>query len=294
MRQRALIPVVLALALIFALPGGAQTFKELFAQGGAAYEKGDWPRCAELFGSAGKAATHDSQAARAFFAAAACSTAAGQKEAAFGYLDKAAARGHEDVERATSNPQVQPLREDPRWKTFLQGVETRHAEHEKKNNAELTRIYEADQGDRSGDSEAMAKADWTAINARDRARQERVHQILKGGGARTADDYYHAAMVFQHGDTDEEIAESHELSLKAVELDPDHPIARWLAAASKDRLLMRQGKPQLYATQFRNVDGKWVLYDVDPAVTDDERAEWDCPTLAQARERVKEMNAGQH
>src|SRR3954464_13329168 len=83
MRQRALISVVLALALLSALPGGAQTFKELFSQGGAAYEKSDWPRCAELFGSAGKAAPHDSQAARAFFAAAACSTAAGQKEAAF-------------------------------------------------------------------------------------------------------------------------------------------------------------------------------------------------------------------
>jgi hypothetical protein len=294
MRQRSLISVVLALALISPLPGGAQTFKELFAQGGAAYEKSDWPRCAELFGSAGKAATHDSQAARAFFAAAACSTAAGQKEAAFGYLDKAAARGHDDVDRATGNSQVQPLRDDPRWKAFLQGVETRHAEHEKKNNAELTKIFEDDQADRTGSPDALAKADWTAIDARDRARQDRVRQILAAGGAKTADDYFHAAMVFQHGDTDAEIAESHELSLKAVELDPEHPTARWLAAASEDRLLMRQGKPQHYGTQFKKVDGKWVLHDVDPAVTDDERAEWDCPPLAQARKRAEKMNEAQH
>lgn len=289
MRQRFLLAA--ACALVLALPAGAQTFDELFGQGAAAYDKSDWPRCAELFASAGQAATHDRQAARSFFAAAACSAAAGQKEAAFGYLDKAAARGHDDLDRATSNSQVQALHDDPRWKTFLHGVEARRAEREKRNNAELARIYKEDQADRSGDLE---KADWTAISARDKARQERVHQIVTEGGATTADDYFHAAMVFQHGDTDEEIAKAHELSLKAAELDPEHPAARWLAAASKDRLLMRQGKPQLYGTQFRKVDGKWVLHEVDPSVTDEERAKWDCPPLAEAKRRAEAMNAGQH
>lgn len=294
MRQRFLVSAVLALAIAGAgaLPAGAQTFEELFAQGGAAYEASEWSRCAERFGAAGKAAPHDRQAARAFFAAAACAAAAGQKEAAFGYLDQATARGQEDVDIASSNPQIQALQDDPRWKTYLQGVEARHVERLKKNNAELTRIYEDDQADRSGGPD-VEKADWTAIEARDKARQERVHQILAQGGAKTADDYHHAAMVFQHGDTDEEIAEAHELSLKAVELDPEHPSARWLAAASKDRLLMRQGKPQLYGTQFKKVDGKWILYEVDPSVTDEERAKWDCPPLAEAQKRVEMMNAGQ-
>ncbi len=138
----------------------------------------------------------------------------------------------------------------------------------------------------------MEKADWTAIDARDKARQDRVHQILAEGGAKSADDYFRAAMVFQHGDTDEEIAKAHELSLKAIDLDPEHPSVRWLAAASKDRLLMRQGKPQLYGTQFKKVDGKWVLHEVDPSVTDEERAKWDCPTLEKARKRAEAMNAG--
>jgi hypothetical protein len=293
MRQRVLASTVLVLilTLIGALPAGAQTFQELFTQAGAAYGASDWPRCAELFGSAGKAAPHDRQAARAFFAAAACAAAAGQKEAAFGYLDQAAARGHDDVDRATGNPQVQALQDDPRWKTFLQGVQARHDEHEKKNNAEITRIYEEDQADRSGGPNA--KIDWVAVDARDKARQDRVHQILAQGGAKTADDYYHAAMVFQHGDTDEEIAEANELSLKAAELDPEHSSARWLAAASKDRLLMRQGKPQLYGTQFKKVDGKWVLHDVDPSVTDEERAKWECPPLAVAKQRAEALNSGQ-
>jgi hypothetical protein len=286
MRQRFLVSVVCSLVL--ALPAGAQTFQELLDQAVAAYEKSDWPRCAELFGLSAEAATQDRLAARSFIAAASCSVSAGQKEAAFGYLDKAAARGFMDLDRVANHPRLQSLHEDPRWKTFLQGVEARHAEREKKNNAELTRLYTEDQADRQGN---METADWAAISARDTARQERVHQILAEGGARTGDDYHHAAMVFQHGDTDDEIAKAHELSLKAVELDPEHSSARWLAAASKDRLLMRQGKPQLYGTQFRKVDGKWILHEVDPSVTDEERAKWDCPPLATARKRVEEMNA---
>lgn len=289
MRHPFLISVACALALT--LPAGAQTFKELFDQGAKAYEAEDWPRCAERFGAAGKAASQDRQAARAFFAAAACSASAGQKEAAFGFLDKAAARGHDDLERATSNPNVQALHGDPRWKAFLQGVEARRAENEKKNNAELTRLHHEDQADRSGDP---GKIDWSVVGPRDRARRARVTQILAEGGAKTAADYFHAALVFQHGDTDEEIAKAHELALKTVEIDSEYPSARWLAAASKDRLLTRQGKPQLYATQFHKVDGKWVLYEVDPSVTDEERAKWDCPPLAEAKRRAEAMNAGQH
>lgn len=287
MRHRFLAFVVSA--LVFALPAAAQTYKELFNQGAAAYEKGDWPRCAELFAGAGKAATQDPQAARAFFAAAACSVAAGQKEAAFSYLDKAAAQGHDDLDRATGNPQFQVIQDDSRWKAFLQGVEARRAEHEKKNNPELKRICDADQADRAVDH--PDQIDWSVVASRDAARRARVSQILAEGGARTADDHYHAALVFQHGDTDEEIAKAHELSLKAAELDSEHPDARWLAAASKDRLLMRQGKPQLYGTQFKKVDGKWTLHEVDLSVTDEERAKWDCPPLAEAKKRAEGMNA---
>jgi len=238
------------------------------------------------FGAAGKAASQDRQAARAFLAAA-CSAAAGQKEA--GFLDKAAALGHDDLDRATRNRQLQVLHDDPRWKAFLQGVEERHAEHENKNNAELTRLHDEDQADRSGD---MAKIDWAVVAPRDAARRARVTQILAEGGARTAD--FHAAMVFQHGETDEEIAKAHELSLKAAEMDAEHPVAPWLAAASKDCLLMRQGKPQLYGTQLEKVDGKWVLYKVDPSVIDEERAKWDCPPLAVAKKQAEARNAGQH
>ena len=53
---------------------------------------------------------------------------------------------------------------------------------------------------------------------------------------------------------------------------------------------MRLGKPQRFGTQYRLDAGKWVLYAVDPAVTDEERQRWGVPPLAQARRRADEMN----
>jgi hypothetical protein len=53
---------------------------------------------------------------------------------------------------------------------------------------------------------------------------------------------------------------------------------------------MSLGKPQHYGTRYKRVDGRMVLWEVDPTVTDEERAEWEVPTLADARRRAEEMN----
>src|SRR5205085_3012952 len=123
-----------------------------------------WPGCAERFTAAATAAMSERSAARAYFAAAACLTAAGDKEGAFASLGKAAAKGYRDVERATGNPQLDPLRSDPRWKTFAEGVKARSEAHEKTINAELAKITEADQADRAGGGD---KIDWSVVGKRD-------------------------------------------------------------------------------------------------------------------------------
>jgi hypothetical protein len=104
-----------------------------------------------------------------------------------------------------------------------------------------------------------------------------------------ADDYFHAAMIFQHGSGAAHYRLAHELAMRAVELDPEHRAARWLAAAAKDRELQALGKPQRYGTQFRVTRGGQVrLYRVDPSVTDDERAELEVPPLAEAGKDLME------
>jgi hypothetical protein len=156
-------------------------------------------------------------------------------------------------------------------------------------NPELARLYEEDQADRAG---TLKDTDWAAVEKRDAERRGRVLEIMEKGGARQAGDYYHAAMVFQHSVKPEDHDLAHAWCLEALKLDPGLSKARWLAAASKDRALMWRGKPQLYGTQFKKVDGKWILWEVDPSITDEERAKWGVPPLSVAKERVEKLNAG--
>jgi hypothetical protein len=109
------------------------------------------------------------------------------------------------------------------------------------------------------------------------------------GAAETAEDFFHAAMAFQHGDELADYWRAHELALRAAELG--HETGRWLAAAAYDRWLVHQGKPQKYGTQYRRVGDEIELDEVDPATTDEERAEWNVPSLAGARRRAPELKA---
>lgn len=156
-------------------------------------------------------------------------------------------------------------------------------------NPELERLFQEDQADR--EAGPNADIDWQAVSKRDAERRARVREIVDKGGATTSMDYYHAAMVYQHGTEVPEYDEAHRLAVKAVELDSENGKAKWLAAASKDRSLMWQGKPQLYGTQFKKVDGRWILWEVDPAITDEERAKWNVPPLAEQQKKVETLNA---
>ena len=101
---------------------------------------------------------------------------------------------------------------------------------------------------------AVDKIDWSVVGKRDAERLKRTKEIAAAGGLKTADDYFRAALVFQHSSETADYQQAHQWCLKAVELDPDLPDARWLAAATEDRYLMNQGKPQRYGTQFKKVE----------------------------------------
>jgi hypothetical protein len=175
-----------------------------------------------------------------------------------------------------------PLRADPRWPAIVDLVVARAAALWRLE-PQLLAIYLEDQAARIGPRPTFDEAS-------DARRRRRVEAILAAGGARTADDHYHAAMVFQHGGDVAAYRRAHELCLKAVELDPEHRQARWLAAASLDRELMHLGRPQKYGTQYRQrAGGPFELYQVDPTTTDEERARWNVPPLAEARRRAAEM-----
>jgi hypothetical protein len=272
------------------------SFADLYDQASDLYEKANWAGCAEKFVAASGAAPADRLASRALVKAARCAARAGQtrKEAAgfaFQLLDQATARGCRDVDTLATEPDFSPLRTDPRWKPVFEKVQAQAAAARKGPlNPDLVRLYQEDQDDRAGD---LDNSDWKAMAQHDADRRKRVLEIMEKGGAREAGDYIHAAMVYQHGTKPEDYDRANQWATKAVELDPDYPGARWLAAASKDRYLMWSGKPQLYGTQFKkDKDGPWYLWQVDPSITDEERAKWDVPPLARAKARAEALNAG--
>lgn len=153
-------------------------------------------------------------------------------------------------------------------------------------NPELVTIYQADQAARSD----PAKIDWERLVPEDRKRRERVLDILRAGSVKTAADYHHAAMVFQHGESLADIRLAHALSTISMSLAPDEKQYRWLTAASWDRIMTTQLQPQWYGTQFQSDEKGMFLYPLEEgAVDDDERRDMQVPTLAEARAQLQEM-----
>src|SRR5262245_21169525 len=73
------------------------------------------------------------------------------------------------------------------------GTTTKPSSSAKNDNAELKRLHDEDQADRESDN-----IDWRVVGPRDEARLKRVKELFAANALRTANDYYHAAMVLQH------------------------------------------------------------------------------------------------
>ncbi|HEX8480658.1 MAG TPA: hypothetical protein VF650_02005 [Allosphingosinicella sp.] len=116
-------------------------------------------------------------------------------------------------------------------------------------NPEMQAMFEADQGARLG----TAVIDWTALEKEDAARKTRTRILLDSGALKTADDYYRAAFIFQHGAAPEDFLMAHALAVAATA--KGHPKGAWIAAASLDRYLQNIGRKQIYGTQYLTPDG---------------------------------------
>lgn len=153
-------------------------------------------------------------------------------------------------------------------------------------NSELQDLFRADQDERAIHPDYGTPEYW-ALRARDTERRKRLQSIVESDGLKELEDYYHAAWILNHGETVEEIWQAHILAKRAAELGFRQ--ARWLAAATNDRWLMYQGRPQKYGTQIVPDGKRQRVWDVEPATSDAERAEWDVPSLAEMERRAEEL-----
>src|SRR5205809_1033717 len=147
-------------------------------------------------------------------------------------------------------------------------------------NAELARISQEDQDDRKP---GLHGIDWAKVKPRDDARLARTRELYASGALRTASDCFHAALILQHSSEADDYLLAHEMSVAAVAQGQKD--ARWLAAASEDRFLMKIGRKQRFGTQYEPADepGRYRLAPTEPQVTDELRAVLGTPPLAEAK-----------
>ncbi|KQV49312.1 hypothetical protein ASC95_17040 [Pelomonas sp. Root1217] len=156
-------------------------------------------------------------------------------------------------------------------------------------NPKLREIAAADQQDRAGPIEGI---DYTQLAGRDAERRIQVRRLLEQGEVRAAEDYFYAALVFQHGETVEDFKLAFSLVSIAAALRPERPGPKAAACSAWDRLLLRSGKPQWYGTQFERSakTGKMELSAVDEsAVTDGDRKACGLPTLQESRDGAGQL-----
>jgi len=152
-------------------------------------------------------------------------------------------------------------------------------------NQELYQLYKDDQSERESGQYTFSD---------DSKRKAKVEAMLKNGLVKSAKDYFHAAIIFQHGTTPKDFKKANYLALKSVELDPGDMAAKWLSCASEDRYLRSIGEPQIWGTQFikADSDSKWSLAPIDTtAVSDEERIKYGVPTLKELQEQLNLMNS---
>lgn len=147
-------------------------------------------------------------------------------------------------------------------------------------------MYDEDQGSRM-----VSNIDWVQLTKNDNIRENRVYELIKEGKIVTGKDYYHSAMIFQHGKDSVAYGMAVMQMKKAIKLDST--INKWLLAAAIDRDLMSRNKPQIYGTQYvkKGENGKWERYKIDTTqVTAEERKYYHVETLAEQVIKERNMN----
>ena len=130
--------------------------------------------------------------------------------------------------------------------------------------------------------------EYATLRQKCKARISRVKQILESNADFSGADYFHACIIYMHGDCPDDFFRAYNLALKAV--DQNYSGSKKFAAAAYDKYLMYQGKPQKFGTQYVPDGVGLRIWDTDPQTNDEERADWELPTLEELLRNVNEVN----
>lgn len=159
-------------------------------------------------------------------------------------------------------------------------------QHQSSINMELKSLYDQDQHDRLSIE--------TLDPLRDAARREAAIKIIDSIAQPTKEDYYHAAIIFQHGNCEADYKLAHELAKKSVALGDYKPNEvhatdnRFLVASTYDRWQLNQDppQPQKYGTQYAGKDDEKLGWKKDELIPPDTKHQYDRSAIDKDRASI--------
>lgn len=274
----------------------ASAVAALDAEATAAYEAKQYAACARGFTEVAAHLAVPSRQRGALYNAACCHALAGELDAGFAALDRAVALGLRDRGQLLGDPDLAPVRADPRWAPWLARFDADVAAWEQTLGdaplrRELLALVVEDQAARA----AMIK-DWSdpaakaAVEAIDRRSTARLKEVVARHGwpsfALVGEDGAHAAwLLVQHADLDpafqkECLAKMQPLVERAQASGIDY-------AYLTDRVAVAERRPQRYGTQFDERREPRPIE--DEANVDARRAALGMPSMAAYRAMMLKM-----
>ncbi|MEI6304638.1 MAG: hypothetical protein WCP09_01310 [Candidatus Taylorbacteria bacterium] len=154
-------------------------------------------------------------------------------------------------------------------------------------NKPLKKIFNSDQKDRH---DKIVCNDASLLSKCDRERKKLVCDLISKKMLVSADDYYHAAMIFHHGSSIQDSTKAVRLSKISYKLGYKKALS--LYAMCLDRLLLKKSGKQKFGTQYKKKNSKsmWRLLPVDPRTSDAERKKYNIGTLKELEKHVERLN----
>jgi hypothetical protein len=260
-------------------------FRQLNAQASDAYNGKSYQKSGELYEKAFQ--QPKAQPSGTEFYNAACAWAlAGNATNAFRNLDRATTAGWENVAHLKQDTDLTSLHADQRWQPMLTKLEAYRAKVEAGYNKplkqQLDSIYTSDQGGRLkyndvqkkyGDNSPEMTALWKEIEVTDARNLQLITKLLDEHGWPKKSEVGTTGtstvfLVIQHSNLPT-MEKYFPLAKQAMERGD---LAKPNFALLQDRLLMWQGKPQIYGSQLKGgPDGKMAFHPIEDEAHVDER-----------------------
>lgn len=266
----------LVLLAALSIAGAAPGLKAAVVTAQSAYDAKDWKTCAALNAQAADRPVPVSGAA---YDAACCLAQAGDKDGAFARLTKTPSDGLPGVDQIKTDADLASLRDDPRWQPLLDKLAADQRERETRYDvalrAELAKRVAKDQELRNRANERGGDQALTAqIVATDRDNTAWLKRIVVAQGWPPIskvgrDGAQNAWLLVQHADLDPAFQEQVLTLMRAAVAKGEASGAN--LAYLTDRVRAAQGKPQVYGTQFHEVDGMLEPRPIEDVAHVDER-----------------------